>query len=176
LRNRILLGHADLLSAPRFITLSGREACMKIQDITTVVTGVQTALQPASINYSAENVGVGPTVDIVPTQEDDGKWRLRVRASVTAFLGYDNPKASISNPGGKPIGYEIPHPHFRAVEADAEDSLLSGQTLALRGPLWTETTKTKGHFLVPAKTKTVRQRLYIFVTPASISPTGMIKS
>ena len=68
---------------------------------------------------------------------------------------------------------EIPHPHFRALEADAEDSLLLGETLALRGPLWAETTKTKAHFLVRAKTTTVRQRLYIFVTPTLPSPSEM---
>jgi hypothetical protein len=71
----------------------------------------------------------------------------------------------VSSPGGKPIHYDIPHPHFRAVEADSDDAVHWGQTLAVRGPLWTETTKTKGHFLSPGKTKTVRKRLYVFVTP-----------
>ena len=107
----------------------------------------------------------------------EGRWRLRVRASLTCFLGYDkhpDERPTFSVPGGKLMGYEIPHPHFRALEAEAEDSLLLGETLALRGPLWTETTKTKGHFLARAKTKTIRQRLYIFVTP-TLPPPSEIK-
>ena len=155
LRDRIELCPGDLLAAPKCLAFSGQEACVKTLNMTTVVTGVEANAETANVGYFADTIGVGPTVEIVPTLQDDGKWRLRVRASVAAFLGYDkhtNEHPTVSLPGGKPLGYEIPHPHFRALEADADDSLLLGETLALRGPLWAETTKTKAHFLVPAKT------------------------
>jgi hypothetical protein len=164
---------ADVLTKPKIIALAGQQAQLAIQEMMYCVTSVQatngSAVKSASISYNTDLVGLGIVLDVLPEQEDHGQWRLHVRASNTEFLGYDNygkkNKGSVSNPGGKPIGYEMPHPHFRAVEADAEDSLMLGQTMALRGPLWTVTTKTKGHFLMPAKTKTIRQRLYVFVTP-----------
>jgi hypothetical protein len=180
LLNRIeIQGEADILTAPTAAVDSGLQAHVAAQDLMTCVTGVQvtngSAGQGAGVNYTTDNVALGIEADIIPKLEDNGTWRLRVRASDTSFIGYDNPaeashKASSSVPGGKPIGYAVPHPHFRALEADAEETVLLGQTLALRGPLWAETTKTKAHFLVPAKTKTVRQRLYIFVTPTLPAP------
>jgi hypothetical protein len=177
LRDRLLLGSGDLLTAPKCLAFSGQKACVATLNVTNVVTGVEAKAEPANVGYFADTIGVGPTVEVVPTVQTDGRWRLRVRASLTCFLGYDkhpDERPTFSVPGGKLMGYEIPHPHFRALEAEAEDSLLLGETLALRGPLWTETTKTKGHFLARAKTKTIRQRLYIFVTP-TLPPPSEIK-
>jgi beta-lactamase regulating signal transducer with metallopeptidase domain len=175
-------GEADILVAPQSGALSGLKAHLACQGLMTCVTGVTATTGPANdsplINYRTDNLALGIAVDVIPKLEDNGKWRLQVRASHTAFIGYDNHGknyASISIPGGKPLGYDIPHPHFRALEADADESVLLGQTLALRGPLWSETTKTKGHFLVPGKSKTVRQRLYIFVTPTLPSPSDKKK-
>jgi hypothetical protein len=148
------------------------------------VTGVQATIDSVSnhagVNYSTENIGLGIAANVSPKLEYNGQWRLVVRACDTAFIGYDNygkkeAMGSFSVPGGKPLGYVIPHPHFRAVEADAAETLSLGQTLALRGPMWIETTKTKGHFLAPSKTKTVHQRLYIFVTPTCPTPSQMNK-
>jgi beta-lactamase regulating signal transducer with metallopeptidase domain len=166
---------ADILTAPVCVTASGLKARIAIQKIQETVTDVEadagSAAKSASVNYITDKIDLGLAVSVIPTYEEAGRWSLRVTASETAFIGYDKSGkdlASVSATGGKPIKYQIPHPHFRAVVADAEDSLLPGQTLALRGPLWTETTKTKGHFLVRGKTKTVRQRLYVFVTPTSL--------
>jgi hypothetical protein len=174
LRDRIVL-QGDTLTSPACVTGSGLRAHIAVQNLQETVTDVEAAIDgPAvkgpSVNYVTDGIALGLAVDILTTLEEDGRWRLVVFASETAFIGYDKDFASMSAPGGKPIEYQIPHPHFRAVEADAEDSLLLGQTLAVRGPLWTETTKTKAHFFVPAKTKTVRQRLYVFVTPTRPAP------
>ncbi len=170
-----IVRQADILTAPVCVTGSGLEARIATQKLQETVTDVEadagSAAMSASINYITDQIALGLAVNVIPTYEEAGRWSLRVTASETAFIGYDNygnNLAWVSAPGGKPIGYQIPHPHFRAVVTDAEDSLLPGQTLALRGPLWTETTKTKGHFLVRGKTKTVRQRLYVFVTPTSL--------
>jgi len=166
---------ADILTAPVCVTASGLEARIATQKMQETVTDVVavggSAAKNGSVGYITDQIALGLAVKVIPTYEEAGRWSLRVTASETAFLGYDkygSNLASVSAPGGKPIEYQIPHPHFRAVEADAEDSLLPGQTLALRGPLWTETTKTKGHFLVRGKTKTIRQRLFVFVTPTAL--------
>jgi hypothetical protein len=63
-----------------------------------------------------------------------------------------------------------PRPHFRAVETEAEDDVPLNQTMALRGPLWSETVKTRGHFFFSGKTTTARKRLYVFVTPVEPPP------
>jgi beta-lactamase regulating signal transducer with metallopeptidase domain len=177
LRGRIVIS-ADILTAPPCAPDSGCLARLRMQDLTTVVTGVQaqngSLVESPSVNYLTDDIAYGVAVDVTPTLEANGKCRVRVRASDTEFLGYDKssePKSTVSAPaGGKPLSYEIPHPHFRAAEADAEDSVPLGQTLVLRGPLWFETTKTKAHFLVSAKTKTIRQRLYVFITPSLAPP------
>jgi hypothetical protein len=170
LRDRIVL-KGDILTAPVCITASRLRAHIAVQNLREVVTDVEvnkgSATNGAGINYIVDDLALGPAVDITPIREEHGLWRLRVGASVTAFIGYDKygkDLESWATPGGKPITYQVPHPHFREVEINSDDELRSGHTLALRGPLWTETTKTKGHFLSPAKTKTVRERLYVFVT------------
>ena len=61
--------------------------------------------------------------------------------------------------------YRLPFPHFRVLEAAAQASTPLGDTMAIRGPLITETVKTKGSLFTRAKTKIVHQRLYVFVTP-----------
>jgi hypothetical protein len=58
------------------------------------------------------------------------------------------------------------------LEASADASTLLGETMAIRGPLISETIKTKGRLFVRAKTKAVRQRLYVFVTPTRFPEVG----
>jgi len=162
---------ADIMAVPSITTYSGRQAYLACQNLMTCVTGARMTNNSAdkgpSVNYIAEGVALGNAVNVLPKLEDDGQWRLQVLASYTLFIGYDDPGkgGSFSGPGGKPIEYVTPLPHFRALQAAAEETVVLGQTLAMRGPLWTETNKIKGHFLVPTKTKTVRHRLYLFVTP-----------
>lgn len=169
LLDRILAATGDdVLSAPTITTVSGRQTRISTLEMETIVDGVvATDVSPtnaAGINYLTDNVGSGFAVDAIPTAEDDGNWRLAVVGSVTTFLGYDTPGKILSV---SKIGYVMPLPHFRVVETTAEEVVPLGQTLAIRGPLWVETTKTKGHFFSRSKTKTTRQRLYIFVTPTS---------
>jgi beta-lactamase regulating signal transducer with metallopeptidase domain len=162
----------DILTAPVCVTGSGLRAHIAVQKLLEVVTDVNVDTGSGGtgirIGYTTDEVPLGPAVDILPIREEDGRWRLRVSASETEFIGYDKDgksQGSVSAPGGKPLEYQIPNPHFRAVEINSDDVLPLGQTLALRGPLWTEVTKTKGRFLSPAKTITARRRLYVFVTP-----------
>jgi len=173
LLNRIeMQTESDILGTPACVAESGGRAHFADQTLMSIVTIPQAAdsshSKDTSIKYSTENIATGIACDIAPTLEDGGKWRLHVRASFDEFLGYeklnDDKMATAGHPGGKPDKRAIFRPHIRVREAEAEDLLLPGQTLAVGGPLVAETTKTKGHFLAPAKTKTIRQRLYIFVT------------
>jgi beta-lactamase regulating signal transducer with metallopeptidase domain len=170
LRERILARTGDdLLTAPTILTLSGRQAHIAIQDANTIVTGVEearaSATNSAGINYLTDDIRAGFAVDVIPTAQDNDNWRLRVQVDLLNFLGYEKNKPGVLETGGTPVKYDLPMPHFRVLESSAEDTVPLGQTLAIRGPLWTETTKTKAHFFTRAKTKTTRQRLYIFVTP-----------
>jgi hypothetical protein len=175
----------DLLNSPACVTASGLQAHIAVQDVTEVVTDVKVAkghgTNGISVGYITDDIAVGPVVDILPTRMENGRWRLRVIARETTFIGYDNygrefgSLGLVSVPGGKPLGYQIPHPHFRSVEISSDDDLSLGQTLALRGPLWTEVTRTKGGFFSRAKTKTVRERLYVFVTPTAVPAPALEK-
>ena len=170
LLNRIEMhAEADVLTAPRCQSVgSGLRVQMSAGQSMTCVTGVETtngsAGNGASVNYSTENVTFGITVEVRPKLEENGQWRLRVRASDTAFIGYDDPgrnKAFSPVPGGKPIEYAIPLPHFRALEAEAEDSLLLGQTLVLRGPpMDGKPTRPRDIFSLPAKPRPSASAIY----------------
>ncbi len=155
----------DVLAAPKIETLSGRQAHLGVQDYREVVTSVEA--KPGSVGYFTDNVRTGFTFDVVPTAKEDNSWRLNVVVRYLTFQGYDKlPPGTVSVPGGIPSKYQQPLPHFRLLEASADASALLGETMAVRGPLITETVKTKGRLFVRAKTKAVRQRLYVFVTPS----------
>jgi hypothetical protein len=163
--------HDDVLAAPKVTTLSGRQAHVTAQDLTEIVTGVEaTVNNQVNIGYFTDPVATGFSVDIIPTVKDNDAWHLTVSARYLTFQGYDKsgPDPSVSLPGGKPIKYHPPLPHFRVLEADAESTMSLDQTLAIRGPLVTETIKTKGSLFVRAKSKTIHQRFYVFVTPSRV--------
>ncbi|HZM05324.1 MAG TPA: M56 family metallopeptidase [Candidatus Saccharimonadales bacterium] len=177
LQNRIRGKDVKFASCPTITTRSGLESCVSVEDRKAIVTGVKVVdaspTNSESINYLTDQMDFGFAVDVVPTLKDDGKWRLRVRASDTAFLNYDkltNDPLAVPDFPRRSVSGETPRPHLRAVEADADEAVPLNQTLALRGPLWTETTKTKAHFIFPARTTTARKRLYIFVTPTHPPP------
>lgn len=181
----------DLLAAPKVTTLSGRQAQVAVSEVRTLVTDVKTTpgsrTNKAEVNYQTENVPVGPVVDILPQSEGDG-WRLTVTASLTEFLGYDDPgragELKVANPGGKPVRGTTPLPRLRVRETQAAPLAKSGETVVLRGPLVSDTVRFKDKVPVlgdipvlgrPFRSEgksTVRKRLYVFVTPTRVSATG----
>jgi len=172
LRNRIIARTGGgFIFIPATESISGLQTRLAIGEIDPIVTGVAASdtspTNAASINYFTDDIGLGLAMDIHSTVEDNDTWRLDVLVSFTTFLGYDDPGKFVVSAmtGGKPITGVFPLPHFRVVEASTKYIVPLGQTLAIRGPLWTETTKTKGRFLMSGKTKTTRQRYYLFVTP-----------
>ena len=188
LRERLLSrSRVDFLAAPKVITQSGREAQVSVGDEKTIVTGMleqpATTTNQAGIHYQTEKVTVGPKVDIIPELEGT-EIRLGIVATVTEFLGYDQPVAS---PGRKPAkavkGVEpLPRMRVRALHADSVSK--SGETVALRGPLVADTVLTKdkvpvlgdipllGRLFRSEGRMTQRKRLYVFITPVEVTATG----
>jgi hypothetical protein len=79
---------------------------------------------------------------------------------MTRFLGYDRP-------GHPEKDYILPLPHLRVVEIQGKGTVRIGQTLALRGPAYTQTNKLTNTVLWifhPARTEIVTMRNYVFVT------------
>jgi beta-lactamase regulating signal transducer with metallopeptidase domain len=176
-RRRLLAQGVDWLAAPRVKTLTGRRARVSINDVKTIVFDVETTdgtpAQPqASINYEAGDVHLGPTAEIL-TQAADKGCRFDVHAKFVEFLGYDNPGAVVpqarswadsTSPRPEPLKATLPLPHFRVRQSQGSAVVKLGQTLALRGPLATETKKVKGHFFRSDRTLTTTNRFYVFVT------------
>ncbi len=180
-------GGVDFLAAPRVITQSGREAQVSVGEEKTIVTDMQeqqaTATNQAGIRYQTEKVTLGPKVDIIPVLEG-AEMRLGIVATVTEFLGYDQPVAS---PAGKPAkavkGVEpLPRMRVRALHADSVSK--SGETVALRGPLVADTVLMKdkvpvlgdvpllGRLFRSESRSTQRKRLYVFITATEVTAAG----
>lgn len=176
-------GGLELLAAPRLTMLSGREARIQVSEARTIVTGVETeAGETNRVNYLTEKLQVGQSVEVVPVLEDD-TVRLKITASMTEFLGYDDPRsagtASASSARGTPVQYQEPLPRVRVRQtvADRTTGARAGETVLLRGPLVTETRRTVdkvvglgdlpllGRLFRNESSSTVRKRLYVFVTP-----------
>lgn len=181
----------DFLTAPKVTTLSGRQAQVTVGEPRTLVTGVVATdgspTNDASVSYVTDQVSVGPLVDLFPAAEGTG-WRVKVVASVTEFLGYDDPGATnrvlAQTFGGKPLKGTAPLPRLRMRETQAEVLAHGGETIALRGPLADEVIRFKDKVpvlgdipmlgrLFRSEGRQVRhKRLYVFIQPVSIDAAG----
>jgi beta-lactamase regulating signal transducer with metallopeptidase domain len=176
-RGRLLAQGVDWLQAPRVKTRTGMQAHVSTLDAKTIVFDVKatdgTPSHPqASINYETGDILLGPTADIIPQRAEDG-WRLVVVAKYVEFLGYDDPGTVVpqarawvdtKSPSPEPIKATLPLPHFRVRQSLATAVAKMGQTVALRGPLATETKKVKGKFFRSDRIQTTTHRFYVFVT------------
>ncbi len=181
----------DFLTAPKVITLSGRQAQVTVGDVRTLVTGVVTRdgspTNDASVSYVTDQVSVGPMVDLFPAAEGTG-WRVKAIASLTEFLGYDDPgttnRVQAQTLGGKPLKGTAPLPRLRVRETQAEALAHPGETIALRGPLADEVIRFKdkvpvlgdvpllGRLFRSEGTQIRSKRLYVFIQPSSIDAFG----
>lgn len=181
----------DYLSAPKVITQAGRQARIEVGEAKTVVTSAHvaksSATNKAGIRYQTEQISTGPAVELIATNEGDS-WRLSILASVTEFLGYDEPKpgqvVSAAQPGGKPVTGTVPLPRLRVRNVQANSLAKNGETVALRGPWVDEVIQFKdkvpvlgdipllGRMFRSEGKSTLRKSLYIFVTPIELTATG----
>lgn len=146
----------EVLSTPSVTTLSGRQAQIRVQDLMTVVTGTQAA---GGTNVpTTATVACGPVLDVVPTVLADGYTiQLKLKASVTEFLGYDP---------APPGATTVPQPRFRERQLDTTANVWDGQTLVLGGPV-VEAPGTDTN-----SAAATRKKLLVFVTPTLIDPAG----
>lgn len=181
----------DFLSAPKVITLSGRQAQVSIAEVRTLVTGVVaengSTTNDAGIRYLTESVPVGPVVDLFPLAAGDA-WQVRVVAAVTEFLGYDQPAKSdrvrATTAEGKVLQGTTPLPRLRVRETQSTVTAKVGEVIALRGPLAENVVRYKdkvpvlgdvpllGRLFRKEGSQVQRKRLYVFVQPATIDAQG----
>ena len=160
---------ADLLSAPKVTTLSGRQAHISVLDLVQIVTGVdlsQTAggsgaannnssanvgVVASSITFSTDQLPFGPTLDVMPTVSADGySIQMILIPTFTEFLGYDNPGQFVpqaQSVGGSTVGIPLtavlPLPRLRVRQVVTTCNVWDGQTVVLGGLISEDIRKIK---------------------------------
>jgi len=185
LRNLELMEGVDLLTMPKTITQSGRKARVDLTNTRTVVVaqaGLGDKSNEALMRYETNTVKTGPSVEFLPILDGDS-MRLQVTATVTEFLGYDDPKhrgGEAVAAAGKPSKGAVALPHLRIRRATADGTCPAGGTVVVRGPRVTETVRTKdqvpllgdvpllGRFFRSESSRTYQNRLYVFLTPVEV--------
>src|SRR5437773_3608618 len=164
---------ADLLSAPKVTTLSGRQTQIQAVDVRSIVVGNQTQFgggggtgvaagglltgtptgQPGGFQPQTASVPLGPILDVIPYVSADGySIQMTIIPQITEFLGYDDATAAkfvptivlvSGNTVGTPVTSSLPLPIFRHREVVSSCIVWDGQTVVLGGLLSENVTKTK---------------------------------
>ena len=152
---------ADVLSAPRITTQSGRQAHLTVSDIISIVTSVSlgstaaggvgsttasggissSSAVAASSSYSTTPFNAGPALDVLPIIRADGySIEMALIPTLTEFVGYDSPQQFIPQAQsvagssiGTPITAVLPLPHYRIRQVVTEVAIWDGQTVMLGG-------------------------------------------
>lgn len=130
----------EFLAEPEVTTLSGRQTQMRATQVISVITNFA-FVESGSTNGLLPQVGqieTGPIIDLSPKVLPDGHTvELAVTASVTDFLGYEQPT---NNPvprytkDGEEVDVPQVLPQFRVQEANANATIFDNQTLVLKLP------------------------------------------
>jgi len=158
---------ADLLSAPKVTTLSGRQAHVSVLDLVQIVTSVDLSqssgttanttgtanvgVVASQIQYSTDQLPFGPTLDVMPTVSADGfSIQMVLIPTFTEFLGYDNPGQFVpqaQSVGGSTIGIPLtavlPLPRLRVRQVVTTCNVWDGQTVVLGGLISEDIRKIK---------------------------------
>src|SRR5207249_11099498 len=152
---------ADLLSAPKVTTLSGRQTQMQAVEVRAIVVGNQTQFATGAGAVGAAGVGtvgggigggfqpqtasvpLGPVLDVIPYVSADGySVQMTIIPQITEFLGYDRETAQLFVPtiiiaatGGQspspPLVSQLPLPIFRSRQVVTSCNVWDGQTVVL---------------------------------------------
>ena len=138
LKNLESRSDVEELAEPEVTTSSGRQTQMRATQIITVVTNftLQEIRHRPLIVPQTNLVETGPVLDVIPfVLSDDYTIYLRSNASVTQFLGYDQPTNStvVHDSSGRKIDLPTILPGFAIRKASANIKLWDGQTLVLGG-------------------------------------------
>ncbi len=160
------------LAEPEVTTSNGRQTEMRATEIVSIITNFvfaeNSGTQSNSITPQVAKVETGPVLDTVATVlPDDYMIDLDAKASLTEFLGYDQPTNTIAvfNAAGKKINLPGILPQLRVRQAGAHVNLYDGQTLLL-GKFKTEAV---GADNVP---KPDTRELLVFVTVNLVDAAG----
>ncbi len=146
----------DLLNEGQVTTLSGRQAQIQVNEVKTIVTGVEqnsgqggttasagdnTLLQQTATFQTPNTapVPLGPVIDVLPTVSSDGYTiQMTIIPTLTEFVGYDLATASIFVPTaitatGQTLAGTLPLPIFRVRMLTTSCSVWDGQTIVLGG-------------------------------------------
>jgi general secretion pathway protein D len=161
---------ADLLSAPKVTTLSGRQAHVSVLELVKIVTDVdlsQTSSSGATTSGNNNNTGggaigsqitftttmlpFGPVLDVLPTVSADGySIQMVLIPTITEFLGYDNPGQFVptaqsvgGNTVGIPITAVLPLPRLRMRQIATTCNVWDGQTIVMGGLISENIAKVK---------------------------------
>lgn len=155
-------GALELMAAPRVTTISGRQAQVVINDLRTIVTGVdlnQTAAGGggnlggtignagagaaigSQVGYLTQILQFGPVLDVIPYVAADGYTiELSLLPTFSEFLGYDDPGLFIPQIQGAagssialPLTAQLPLPRIRIRQVTTSATVWDGQTVVLGG-------------------------------------------
>jgi general secretion pathway protein D len=163
----------EVLTAPKIITHSGRQAHIEVSDLQTVVTGVGQGGQSGGGGGGAQTGGVGggatgaggfagftytttpfpfgPVLDVIPyVSADDNTIEMTLIPSITEFIGYDNPGdfvPSLQVFSGGAVGISskatLPLPRIRVRQVVTSVSVWDAQTVVLGGLISEDVKKTR---------------------------------
>lgn len=163
----------DVLTAPRLITISGRQAQLQVTDNRTIVTGIQSqqgqqggqqqqqqqAAQQqqagqggaVSLQPTTQSLATGPVLDILPFVAADGfTISMALIPSVVEFVGYDDPgpfavlvQGLTGGTAAVPLTAKLPLPRTRVRQVVTSVIVWDGQTVMLGGLISDEVTNTR---------------------------------
>ncbi len=168
----------DILKMPRVTTLSGRHTQIQVEDMRTVLKGINPqALTPPGIAptdgatnslYLTDTIPFGPALDMIPYVSADGYTiSMTVIPTVTEFLGYDENRTSRVPVyiKGKKEWVTMPLPKFRNRQIVTSALVWDGQTLMVGNPI-------DANNQIVEKPGDGKKRLFVLVTPTIIDPGG----
>ena len=147
----------DILLAPRIVTVSGRQAQIRVTDIATIVTGVTAGGQggggggglgggaAGAVNVTLTPVTqpfpTGPILDVMPVVNSDGfSINMAMIPSITEFVGFDDPgqfavvaQSVAGNTVGVPLTVALPLPRTRVRQVATRVVVWDHQTVMLGG-------------------------------------------
>ncbi len=196
---------AELLSAPRILAISGRQATIAVQDNRSIVTGVQPTFTPGTgggfgggggagggtVTPTVTQQQMGPQLTVLPYVNADGYTiEMSLAPSITEFLGYEENtfEASVFAAGGNVVRQQIPLPRIRTRNLNVQCVVWDQTVLALGGLIaeTVQTTKDKVPFLGDAPfigrmfrgegRSSKKKNMVIYVKPTIIDPAGNPKN
>ncbi len=124
------------LAEPEVTTSSGRQTQVRATHRVNIITSFvyqQDVLGTNSIIPQTTNLEAGPVLDVIPIVFDGCTINLSTTASLTEFLGYDQPTNStvVYDSAGQKIDLPTILPRFAVRKASANIKLWDGQTVVL---------------------------------------------